>query len=150
MARKFQFSTDSESEYQLIGIACALRDYRMAFALNKDLWLDLAKKNDFMAEGKIKADPLAYSFYYFEDATTRMKYCLISNKSGNNILVPELRQADYFLFINGMILPETLENTVKTIRGLSSVVMAFKVDIDKYKKLDTLFSDIELHTIPPK
>ena len=150
MARKFQLSAAQESEFQLIGIACAVRDYRIAFALNKALMLDMVKKEDFVVEGKQKGDPPAFSFYYYEDTSTRVKYSLISNKSGNGILLPEFRQADYFLFINGMILPESLENQVRNIRGIASVVMAFTVDIDKYKKLDTLFSDIELHTIPPK
>ena len=150
MAKKLQLRSEPESEYQLIGIVCMLKDYRLTYHLNKHLFLDLVKKDDLNAEAINPGKAVNFSFYYFEETGNRIKLYLIGNKNENGMLLSEFRQADYFLLINGLFPSESMDKYLKTIRDLPSVMTAYKIDVNKYKKLDTFFSDIELHTIPAK
>ena len=109
MAKKLQLRSEPESEYQLIGIVCMLKDYRLTYHLNKHLFLDLVKKDDLNAEAINPGKAVNISFYYFEETGNRIKFYLIGNKNENGMLLSEFRQADYFLLINGLFPSESMD-----------------------------------------
>lgn len=150
MARKFILTDEPETFHYLIGIAGMIKDFRLCYHLNKDLYINLIKKDDLLANMNKDGEPTAFPFFFYEEPHSFLNFNLIGNKSPEGVLVPEFWQADYLLVINGPFPKESMERFLKSIRVIPSVLTAFQIDLKKFKKSDTFFSEIELHTIAVK
>jgi hypothetical protein len=150
MATKFRLSDESEADSLLLGIAGAIKDYQLVYHLNKSLLLHLAKMEDFRAEVRKNEPQVPFSFFLYEDSHRFLDFFLISNKSTEGVLLPDFRQADYLLLIQGPVSKEYLTEILKTIRAVPSILTAFKINTEKIKQIDTFYSEIELHTIEIK
>lgn len=150
MVTKFRLSDESESDYLLIGIAGAIKDYQLVYHLNKSLLLHLAKMEDFRAEVRKNEPQVPFSFFLYEDSHRFLDFFLISNKSTEGVLLPDFKQADYLLMMKGPVSNEYLKEILKTSRGIPSILTAFKINTEKIKQIDTFYSEIELHSIAIK
>ena len=64
-------------------------------------------------------------------------YRVIVNKAANKILVPEFKQADYLLMVQGGI-PSAEKNFIlKKVREITFVQTAFPIDPKKIKSKET-------------
>jgi hypothetical protein len=147
MARKYTLSASSDEDFQLIGIATQLRDYRLCHQLNKNLYLELEKLDDLNAELSQEGTFGNFSFFHYRKPENFIDFFLIANKSSDGILLPELKQADYFLVIHGPFPNESLDRFLKTSKSLPGVLASFPIDISKPKKIDTFLMELELHVL---
>ena len=95
-----------------------LKDYRFCWLLNRALGLDLGRNSEFdipylekkakkivqqdlfaSAESEQLNNTLYFSFYQHEIPNTGTGIYLYNNHCLNNALIPEWKQADYFLYI---------------------------------------------------
>ncbi|MHC1706493.1 MAG: IPExxxVDY family protein [Bacteroidales bacterium] len=147
MTKKYYLEASDEWDFQMIGISTAMKDFRLAYYLNKMVYLELGRSEDLPAEIPGVKKPCSFSFYCWEEKGTDLCFYLIANRSVDVFLIPEQKQADYFLVLKGGFSQESLTRIIKTIRQIPNVGTAFKINIRSDKKIDTFLSEMELHTV---
>jgi|GEM_PF-1822437 len=97
--------------------AFGMKDYRFCWLLNKAFGLNLVRKHEFdipyfekkakiiignlfeIEEEEAHIKPSYFSFYQHEVPMTGTGIYLYNNRFKNNLLIPEWKQADYFLYV---------------------------------------------------
>jgi hypothetical protein len=135
---KFQLDVDYDFDFRLIGISCHAKDYRLCWALNNHLGLQLEKIHRENATSGLKKNGIAIeSIYTYFDAENHSAYQLLYNKHNNNLLLPEQKLADFLLIIDQM--NETaFEELLKEIKKLDIVNTAFVIDVNALKSKENL------------
>jgi len=137
MAKKFMLESRSEPSYfTLTGISCHLKDYRLSYLLNRDLPASLRKMEDIAG---------SYSLYFYVDEECRNSFYLISNRSEDKVLFPELKQTDFVLLVEGPFRKARLDRLLKIIRTIPNVLTAFEVQAGSLKNFTGFLTDLELH-----
>jgi hypothetical protein len=136
MAKKVFLESRAEPTFfTLIGISCHLKDYRISYHLNQKLDLSLTKMDDF----------LGYSFYFCRDDDCFNAYYLLGNRGPELILLPDLKQTDFLLLVEGPVKKAQKERLLEKIRGIQNVLTAFEVRFETIKNYTLMLSDLELH-----
>jgi hypothetical protein len=127
-----------EHDYDLIGIATTLEDYRLSYLLNKNLNICLKRE---IKDIDFKNENCSFSLFSYDCKKTFSSRALISNKfiyvsknleknklfdeeSNLSYLISEKKEFDYFIKIVGdhsLISIKFLKDTIKIIRGIISV-----------------------------
>jgi hypothetical protein len=128
---------DEIFDYKLIGISCAEKDYRLCWAINRALSIDLVRmSNDGIAS---RSHLLQFPFYQFID-DERGRICrLLANRFENNVLMKELKTIDYLFLIQGEDI--NLQEIIKKLGDIEFVFLATEIEIDKLKDKDLLYLD---------
>jgi hypothetical protein len=136
MAKKVILETRSEPIlFTLFGISCHLKDYRLSYYLNQSLELSLAKMDDFMG----------YSFYFCRDEDCYNSYYLLGNRGQEAILLPDLKQTDFILLVEGPFKKVQKEYLLEKTRAIQNVLTAFEVRFATIKNYEVMLTDLELH-----
>ncbi len=136
MAKKI--FTDHRSEpvlLTLLGISCHSRDYYLTFYLNRKLSLGFTKMDDFRD----------YPFFFCKDDNDFNAYFLIGNRSPESVLIPELKQTDYLLLLEGPVKKAHKDFLLQMIRSIDSVLTAFEIRSESIKNFESVVNDLELH-----
>lgn len=113
-------------DFQLIGLYCHFKDYRLAWAINKQFEFDLVKQAPYsieQEEGKQEFSHFTYSIEHQE-----LFYCLLSNRSDNGLLIPERKDIDYFMIIDGIHERSRKKEFISQLSGLKEVLSAVEVN----------------------
>ncbi len=119
---------DFDIDFQLIGIASHENDYRLSWAINKALNLELAKTHDLIVNHPKHKIEIGYSLYHFEDELEYLSYSLISNKSENGFLLPEKNNIDFILKVSGSLDINILNLIIRKLNNVEIVLAAFLLD----------------------
>lgn len=134
---KHKLILEDDFDFELIGICSSNADYRLTWAINKELGLALQKDEDLSIFVKKEADHL-YSFYSFFDEETHIEYYLIKNISNNyRKLIPEKDQIDYFLVIKNNFSRE-INEIVTLLKRIDIILTAFVFDPNELKSKSNL------------
>jgi hypothetical protein len=128
-------SIPGNAPFTIFGISCHLKDYRLSFLLNKNLNLEFVKLDDFND----------FSFYSCKVEETFNTFFLLANRNPEAVLLPELKQTDYLLVVEGPVKKTQKEKLLENIRGIQNVLTAFEIRFETIKHYDTLLNDLELH-----
>lgn len=135
---KFKLEIEYDYDFVLIGICSHEKDYRICWALNNKLGFDLKKTEELEIKEKKLDEPSLFSMYVYENAEQYTDYYVIANRSENGLLVPEQKQADYFLVIKGTVADEQVESLVKQLREVSMILTAYEIDPNQLKSKQNL------------
>ena len=136
MAKKVLLETRAQPIlFTLFGISCHLKDYRLSFHLNHKLELAFVKMDDFQG----------YSLYYCRDEDCFNFYYLLGNRGQDTILIPDLKQTDFLLLVEGPFKKAQKDNLLGKIKGIPSVLTAFEVRFETIKNFESILTDLELH-----
>ncbi len=136
MAKKIFLESRSEPTlFTIFGISCHLKDFRLSFLLNKMLELEFTKMDDFKG----------YSFYFCRDEDHYNSFYLLGNRGPESILLPELKQTDFILLVEGPYKKAQKEQLLIKVREIQNVLTAFDVRFETIKNYETLLADLELH-----
>lgn len=146
MAKRKLISEPASFPYlSIIGITSQLKDYRLAFFLNRDTHLNLANLDDipiyFEKENLLIKFPIFSCF----EADQRLNYYLIGNNFDRIKMIPAYKQADYLLFLMGQISQDRLNSLISIIRTIKEIQLVFAVDKDNIKNLEGIMTDLEMH-----
>jgi len=145
-------TVEYEFDFILIGISSPSKDYKLGWELNKELRLNLCRiedvlKQNTMKPGHVESELIIsdddgpnhlYSHYRHSDEEKGIEYDLVSNKSDSGLLIPEQKQADYFLIIRGIDSQAFSNKVLGTIRNMANVQTAFSIDANKLKSKELL------------
>lgn len=129
---KYKLDISTDYNFDLIGLAVHLSDYRLGWFLNAQLNLRLQKsKEPFYVSDKRGNITGSFSLYEWIDEANFRNFYLLKNKSGSQLLFPELPQIDYFLVIEeaGSVDIDVLLTQLKEIKPILAV---FNLDVASF------------------
>ncbi len=134
-----ELKIDYYCDFELVGIVCSAREYKLAWCINQCLDFNLAKSEDLVIKFVSEPDIVVSNFAY---STDYISIWLLKNRSEDQdyraYLLPELKNMDYFLFIKDE--SDTFE-TAKCIRKLSDISVTkscHRIDIEKLTNKENL------------
>lgn len=132
-----KLAVDFESDFTLIGIASHENDYRLGWAINKFLEIDLKKGQDLILNHPKHKIDIHYSMYHYKDEDNDIDYHLISNKSEKGFLIPEMKNIDFILRISGFPDTSFINELLIRLKKIDLVITAFLIDdlIDRINKV---------------
>ncbi len=133
MAR-LTLSAAEEYNFKLLGISCHAKDYRLSWAINTALGIELEKNEPLPQAEGTKPDFLSqFSLFTCYDNDTYLSFALVSNRGAAGFFVPEQKKTDYFLKIEGDIVADRWDDIVAAIRKIDLVLAVFDVDVKTLK-----------------
>ena len=143
-----------DHSYILIAIHCAAEDYRLAYFLNLQLQARFKKLPDI----DFHQNNSAFSLYEWEDHKKGNIWNLISNisKTGNieikskntlfsgemastiSYLIPERKQTDYFLKIDGETVHEDIITILHKTNKIPQIITTYSINPDQLKSKQNL------------
>ena len=133
---KVLLSLEEDYDFNLIGISCHTKDYRLCWEINKSLKIDLIRVEDLEISKKGEAN--SFSFYEFIDEENYIEYFLINNISNNGYLIAEQKKVDFFLMLKGNTSTNQVKDFIAKINSLSLVLTSFSIDPNQLKSKQNL------------
>lgn len=130
-----------EYEFELLGLTSTAKEYKLAWAINNLMAFRLVKHADHIIDFK-DGKSLVISNYIYKTEHSTLR--LFKNKSfdtayhSQGFLIPELKNFDYVVYIQGFedsFLPEDL---LKELRTLEEVIYIQKIDVQTLKSKENL------------
>ena len=131
---KFEIDLD----FVLIAVTTSLKDYRICYHINKCLNFNFTRIEDLKLESNVNGAPLLFALFHFSWESTETDFYFIGNKGSDGYLVPEMREADYFMMIRNYIDDTDLENMISALNKIPEIVAAVKIDPKKIKSRENL------------
>lgn len=128
-------------DFDLFGLVCNKKEYKLAWHLNEAMDISLAKQDDIKIEYADHTSILISNFLY---ETDYLVIELLQNKlvgSGNlskQLLMPELKQFDYLLKFNDETDELTSENVNAIIKEIPIIEYAVKLNFETLKSKENL------------
>lgn len=153
MSKVHSIDFEYDHDYALIAIHSILEDYRLAFHLNDALGLRLKR---FKEDLDFERAQCSFPLFVFEDEKRFAHWSVISNKdvverevtssvtnlfqqeSKTSYLIPEKKQVDYFIKIDGVSNGDALNEIMKSINQIHKVITSYPVDPFELKSRDNL------------
>ncbi len=133
---KLTFSLENEYDFELIGISCHSKDYRICWSLNNALKTNFKRIEDY--EIQKKNEIINFPFFEYIDEDNNIEYFVIANKSSEGYLVSEKQSIDYFLVLKGSVTDRLVENLTKKVKEIDVVIIAHRIDINELKSKQNL------------
>ena len=137
--KKTKLLIDYEYDFTLLAVLSNVREYKLAWSINKQLHIRLVKEND-LHLNFLSQQNLIVSNYKF--ATEHTTFRLLKNKSvqdgSNAFLIPELRGFDYLVMIQGV--GDFFEgmNIEQALKDIPLIQYISKVNINQLKSKENL------------
>ena len=109
----------------VIGINSTLVDYKLAWAINNKLSLELERYGDLVFEGA------SYAFFYYTAGENYNIYNLASLVQKEKVLFSFKPRLDYLFLIQNPLSPERRTSIMRSLREIEGVVHAFVMEKDK-------------------
>jgi hypothetical protein len=140
--KKNKLLVESPFDFDLLGLIAPLKDYKVAWMINRCLGLELKKAKDFQMEF-INKPTLVISQFMLEKEHGFVQ--LLRNRSypvggQAGYLVPELRVMDYFLLFQDYTYEMNINTYIDTLSSLGGIQNVVKLDITKIKSRDNLLT----------
>ena len=144
MAKRLKIPSGLADDYTLIGIACHLKDYRIALIINRSLHFCLKKGEDLVLHDTPESNR-SFSMYHFYNGDDRRTYFMISNHHPENRLIPSEKGVDYFLIVNDRLPDSWKSSLLSKLQGAPHIMAAYALK-PKARHLDMIFEEIELQS----
>ena len=135
--RKF-LKFEIDLDFVLLAVTTSLRDYRSCYLINKYLDVCFVKIPDLEVELSPGVNPVLFSIYNFQATDAETDYYFIANRGTEGYLVPEMKQADYFILIKNYIDEADVEDMLSALNKIPEFVTAIKIDPKKIKSRENL------------
>lgn len=137
--KKSKLIIDYEFDFKLIGLIAPLKEYKIAWQLNQSLNVHLVKNNDIELE--FIDNNIFISNYSYETGNSIFR--LIKNKNiieDNSLvyLLPEMKEFDYLIMIEGEGDTFNVNKILKSIKSIRDFQYVTLVDVSKLKSKENL------------
>ena len=76
--------------------------------------------------------------YIFEEAEKYREFFIIANRASDRFLIPEKKQADYFMVIKGSNSGQEKEEIIKNLKAIDMILAVFEIDPNQLKSKQNL------------
>lgn len=140
--KKNKIVVEPFDDIKIVGVASYLKDYQLAWHVNKTLNINLIRYDDIINE-----EGLPFSYYLHSSEEQQNAYNLVSLTNDEARWIKLSTPTDYIIIIRNFISDENLQATISKIRNIPGVIFSYLVDLQQNKKLDIILEEIELHEI---
>ena len=130
MARK-KLQLVATPDVTVIGISSHVEDYRLCWAMNRAMGLNLTRRREDITSDE-PGSTARFSAFDQTDEDNIVRWSLVHNHCGNELLVKEQKQADHFLVLDAEIASEQ-PAIIERLREVEFVLTAFPVDLSKLR-----------------
>ena len=132
---KFEIDLD----FVLIAITSAQKDYRICYLVNKYLKFNFVRVADLEVNiHPNSAQPVPFTMFEYFWESSETSFYFIANRGADGLLIPEMREADYFLMIKNYIDDRELNDIISGLNKIPEIVAAIKIDPKKIKSRENL------------
>lgn len=125
-------------DFTLVAITAPLKDYTLCHKINSNLELEFVKIEDHEIFHSMETYTLNFSKYHFFIEQNEQEYFILSNKSSDGILVPEMANVDFFMIIREYIDDDDLIRLISNLNKLPEIQVAAKIDQYRLKSRENL------------
>lgn len=119
--------------YRLLGISSHENDYRLSWAINTSLGLNLRKSENIAVKDN-KRDKLEFSLFRSPDGGKTPGMNLISNRCPDGFLIREMKNIDYFLQVFDDSPSGDIESIVINLKSIDIISAVFEIPGKNLKK----------------
>ena len=134
--KKNKLEEGYEIDFELIGIVCNKKEYKLAWYLNQALKINLVKQNDIRMEFLNNAAILISNLKFETELLTfeLLQNRLLEQDSHKKyFLIPELKRFDYFLKFKDQTRELSAKNLNLMIKEISIIEYAMQLNFDSLK-----------------
>ncbi|WPR73608.1 IPExxxVDY family protein [Algoriphagus sp. NG3] len=140
--KKVKLLIEHTYDFEVLGLVSPVRDYKMAWLINRELDLNLTKSDDlsleFMTQPSLK---IAQYFLSLPHGFVQ----LLRNKALNSTnqvayLIPELKSMDYFLLVQDETFQISINTFANQLAKNRYVQNVMKLDVSKLKSKENLLT----------
>jgi hypothetical protein len=158
---KHTLHIEDDYDFLLIGIASHVKDYRICWAINEALSIDLTKVESLEIKDKKQTTPSYFSFFKFDDQETFREYAVISNISESkaakttanslfandlettdsmqkDFLIPELKNFNYLMVVKGELTEAQENDIISKLKSINLVVALLPIETSTLKSKHNL------------
>lgn len=140
--KKAKLLIEPTYDFELLGLVSPIKDYKMAWVINRELQLQLAKSEDLVLEF-VSMPKLEISQYFL--ALPYGFIQLLKNKALNSslqlaYLIPELRNMDYFLLVQDETEQTNITTFAEHLSKNSHIQSVVRLDVSKLKSKENLLT----------
>ena len=147
VAKKIKIDIDFNQDNFLMAISCHKRDYWLAYQINENLKVEFKKIDDLGFYHNNLDQILPYPIYYYQDPISGLSWYLIGNHHPDGKLFPTLKNADFFILLNGVPLMPEPNQVIAELKKINGILHVYAMDTQKLKEFGNFLSDLELHMI---
>ena len=129
------FYVDDHLDFDVIGIVCAFKDYRLCFEINQLLDFNLQRVNDLELTLEKKGSTGLFSLYQYISIDNE-QFFLVGNKGNHTWFVPEQKHIDYFIMIRNRASFTELNLLMKKLKSIPLINSVIIMDTMKLKSAD--------------
>lgn len=120
---------DFDSEAFTIAISCHQKSYKLAWELNQIFSCEFEIQSEY-EEGAVPfiSSIEGHTYYLWTHHSERFALHLINNQGEETRIIPQMPQIDYLLIITGLYEELDIENGLKKIKNIESVLTAFAIE----------------------
>ncbi len=129
---------EPDCSFELVSIISSVRDYRICWLLNTQLGYQLQWKEEvplLIAKGKQRA---LFNRFAYHDELNWLEFHFINNKYLGEHLVPELKEVDYFLLVDGSHAGEEKARAIDVLRASPLIQAVVEVDANDLRSKKNL------------
>lgn len=136
MKRKnLKLDITQDLNFRLLGISSHENDYRLVWAINNNMKFNYVRSENLVVHlQKLKQD-MSFSRFIHTDEERYMTFYLISNRSPDGFLFPEIKNIDFLIQVVGEIKDKQIEQMLKELRNINIISGAYVIDIGKLKDI---------------
>jgi hypothetical protein len=140
--KKTKLFIEPTFDFELLGLVSPVKDYKMAWLINRDLDLDLVRSEDLQIEF-LSSPRLEISQYFLSLPHGYIQ--LLKNKAINTsqqlaYLIPELRNLDYFLLVQDHTQQLSITSFVDHLTKNPFIQSVVRLDVSKLKSKENLLT----------
>jgi hypothetical protein len=150
---KSKITFEYDYDFILIGLITDKPDFKICYLLNKNLNINLAKKEhvslqqnkknsnetEFSTLFDIENEESYFSFYKYENHHEQLQYIFVSNKSyANHYLIKEHANIDFFIIIEGAYDEIDTNELIKQIKQIPEIRTAYELNPNELKSKQNL------------
>lgn len=126
-----KLDTGIKPEYILLGISSHEKDYRISWALNKELGMNFQREDDLIIENEKLSVKQSFSKYRCTGNDDNLYY-LLANTGVEGYLAPELKNIDFFILTHDTEYINTADLT-QQLREVSVISAVFEINLNTLK-----------------
>lgn len=127
---KFDFKPDMD--FRLLGLGCRENDYRLSWAINKAMNINLAKSENLEIKNPKFSEIQQFSVYVNEVEESEEELLLISNRCENGYLIEELKNIDYFLLFRNYP-KDDFKSFIPVVKSIDEILLVVEIDPKELK-----------------
>lgn len=137
MSRKtFVLEYTEDYDFDVLGIFCTYRDYKLCFELNNVMEADFVRLDDIEQNFERKGSSGLFPVFRYDNSDGE-EYYIIGNKGQHGCFAPEYKQVDFFMMIRNKSRLTELNDLIRMIRSIKKVSSVIELDPAAMKSADS-------------